>query len=787
MKGVIDLRLDLGVRRLLPAWRGMLRAEHLREDVVAGLTVACIAVPLSLAIALASGVPPAVGLVTAIMAGIVVALFGGTPLAVSGPAAAMAVLTASVVQTHGIGGLLVVVLLSGALQMLTGVLGLGKLVRLVPVSVVEGFTAGIGAIILIGQLPRVLGLPPPEQSHVIDVLTHIGELIHQAKPVSVLLALGTVALVFGLPKIDKRIPAPLLAVAIPTIIVAALNIDTKTIGAIPSSLPLPKIPAFPAAGAWGPIIGATLVVYALGSLESLLSSSAVDKIARGERHDPDQEMIGQGLGNMASALVGGMPVTGVIARSSLNVTSGAKTRRSAIIHSLTLIAVVFLLTPVMARIPIATLAGVLLSIALRMLDPRKLTALARVSRPDALVFVITFVVMVFTDLVEGVQWGIAAALAIAAVRLGQSHTRLDHHGESASRLELSGPITFLASLKVEELRNRIANQPEGAPIILDASGATAMDASGAEMFVDLVAAMKQRDLQVAVYGLKPELEKRALAADHHGALEGSFARTEHDVATILTGAAPMSTRRRLAVGVDRYRRDVLPRYTDLYSRLAEKQTPHTLLITCSDSRIQPTVITSTDPGELFIVRNVGNMVHPFKADDPPPAGAPIEYAVAVLGVKAIILCAHSRCGAINALTNPGGVPSSLGSLRAWLAASDAKTMVDALPKGIAQDEVARLNALLQVDHLRTYPLVRDAIDTGDLRVYAWFFDVATGEIEEWSPNAQKWRALSSDEVHSVAHVVDAATPEKGHDHDHGKPAPKKGANGVASVAEPEGA
>lgn len=766
MKGVLDLRLDLGVRRLLPAWRALLGTEHLREDVVAGLTVACIAVPLSLAIALASGVPPAAGLVTAIIPCVVVALFGGTPLAVTGPAAAMAVLVASIVQTHGIGGLLVVGLLAGLLQLVTGVLGLGKLVRLVPVSVVEGFTAGIGAIILIGQLPRVLGLPPPEESHVFDVITHIGELFHQAKPLSVVLALGTLALVFGLPKINKRIPAPLLAVAIPTALVAIFKIDTQTIGAIPSTLPLPKIPALPTGGAWGPILGATFVVYALASLESLLSSSAVDKIARGERHDPDQEMIGQGLGNMASALVGGIPVTGVIARSALNAQAGARTRRSAIVHAIALVGVVFLLAPIMSRIPVATLAGVLLSVALRMLDPRKLTALARVSRPDAGIFVVTFAVMVFTDLVEGVQWGIVAALAVAAVRLGQSHAHLDERARSASRLELQGPITFLASLKIEALRKQIEGARAGTPIILDATGATAMDASGAEMFVDLVAAMKQRDLQVAVYGLRPDLEKRALAADHDGVLEDTFARTESDVTTIIAGAAPMTTRRRLAVGVDRYRREMLPRYSNLYQSLADKQTPHTLFITCSDSRIQPALMTSTDPGELFLVRNVGNMVPPFDPKSPPPAGAAIEYAVGVLGVKAITLCAHSRCGAINALTNPKAVPASLASLQAWLVATEARSMVDALPKGVGQDEVARLNALLQLDHVRTYPLVRDAIAAGKLKLFAWFFDVATGEIEEWSPEAQKWRSLSAEEVQSSAAVVEHLAHEHKHKHDH---------------------
>lgn len=760
MKGVLDLRLDLGIRRLLPAWRALARPEHLREDIVAGLTVACIAVPLSLAIALASGVPPAVGLVTAVVSAVVAAIFGGTPLAVTGPAAAMAVLIATVVQTHGIGGLLVIGLVCGLLQLVTGVLGLGKIVRLVPVSVVEGFTAGIGAIILIGQLPRVLGLPPPEQSHVFDVVTHIGELFHQAKPLSVVLALSTVALVFGLPRIHKRLPAPLIAVLVPTVVVAALKIETTTIGAIPRTFPMPKLPAMPTGAAWGPILGTALVVYALASLESLLSSSAVDKLAKGERHDPDQEMIGQGLANMAAALVGGIPVTGVIARSALNAQAGGKTRRAAIFHSVALIAVVFLLAPFMAKIPIATLAGVLLSVALRMLDPRKLIAIARVSQADAVVFVITFAVMVLTDLVEGVQWGIVAALAVAAIRLGQTHAQLSQGGSSTSRLELAGPITFLASLKIEDLRRRIGEAERGTPIILDASGATSMDASGAEMLVDLVAAMKQRELAVALYGLRPELVKRAQAADHDDVLEGVLAHTEQEIARIHVGTAPMSTRQRLAVGVDRYRRDHLPRYTTLFEKLAQKQTPHTLFITCSDSRIQPALMTSTDPGELFIVRNVGNMVPPFDDVNPPPAGSGVEYAVGVLGVKAIILCAHSRCGAIHALTHPHEVPDTLRSLKAWLEATEARSMVEQLPTGMPDDDVARLNALLQLDHLRSHPLVHERVEAGTLRLYAWFFHVETGEIDEWAADSKRWRPLTADQIHASAAPQDAPAPAK---------------------------
>lgn len=762
MKNMISLRPDLGLRQLLPEWRALLDRKHLRDDLVAGATVTCVAVPLSLAIALASGVPPAVGLVTAIVGGIVCALFGGTPLAVSGPAAAMAVLVASIVQTHGLGGLLVAGLLCGVLQLVTGALGLGRIIRLVPLPVVEGFTAGIGAIILIAQLPRVLGLPPPEEAHVVDVITHIGELFHQAKPASAIVALGTLALVLGLPRVHPRIPAPLLGVAIPTAIVAVLGVPIETIGEIPRSLPMPSLPAFPSGGAWGPILSASLVVFALASLESLLSSSAVDKLARSsKRHDPDQELIGQGLGNVASAIVGGIPVTGVIVRSALNVQSGGKTRRPAILHALFLVVVVLALAPVLGRVPIAALAGVLFSVALRMLDPRKIIAVYRVSRSDAAVYALTFFVIVFTDLLEGVQWGIVAALAVAAFRLGQVHLGEPHvRGGEPSRLGLRGAITFMSSLHMERLRDRVAEMAPGSRVTLDLSGATGLDASGAEMVVDLVGAAMERGLRVAVFGLRPDLERSLLAADHPGILKGVLAATEADVGRVQESAAPISALQRLVLGVERYRRDHLPRYRKLFARLAPKQSPHTLFLTCSDSRIEPALITSADPGELFIVRDVGNMVAPYREGTAPPDGAAIEYGVGVLGVSEIVVCAHSRCGAIRALRHPEEVPAALASVRAWLSEIDARTMCDALPKGVTDDETAKLNALLQMDHLKTYPLVRERLASGALRVHAWFYDVASGDIEAWDPEANAWYAFGAGAVPGEAKTVNAGPREE---------------------------
>lgn len=723
-----SLRLDLGLRRLLPEWKALLSPRYLQEDVLAGLTVACIAIPLSLAIALASGAAPEVGLVTAIIAGIVCALFGGTPLAVSGPAAAMAVLIASAVQQHGVGGLLFIGLAVGLLQVLTGVLGLGRLIRFVPVPVVAGFTAGIGAIILIGQLPRALGLPPPAQSHVLDVLTHVGRLLHEARPASLALAVLTLAIVLGLPRVLPRLPAPLIAVIVPTVLCVALGLDVQTIGALPRSLPEPRLPALPGSG-WGPLLSTALAVYALASLETLLSSGAVDKLSRGPRHDPDQELVGQGLGNLAVSLFGGIPVTGVIARSALNVQAGARTRRSAIVHSLALLAAVFLLAPVMGRIPIAALAGVLLAVALRMLHPRELIALWKLSRSEAGVYLVTFVAIVLVDLIVGVQAGLVAALAIAAVRLGglrASVLRVESQG--AHRFLLSGPISFLSSAKLERLGSEAGELEASRGVVIDLSGVTAMDASGSELFLGLVQGLRARGTRVALLGSRPEVQQ-VLLRQHGGAeLVPMLAPTEADAALLLEDSAPTSSRERLVQGVERFRQEERERYAPLFHRLADGQKPHTLFITCADSRISPNLITSTEPGELFVVRNIGNLVPRVGSSMDASVSSALEYAVGVLGVTDIVVCGHSGCGAMRALLG-ADVPNELRGVRRWL--EEARALLGTLPVDCTPEEAARRNALLQVDNARSHPLLRRKVESGEVRLHAWFYDVGRAELFEW--------------------------------------------------------
>lgn len=730
-------RLDLGIRGLLPAWRALFSRKELGNDVAAGLTVACVAIPLSLAIALASGVPPAVGLVTAIVAGIVCALFGGTPLQVSGPAAAMAVIVATLVEEYGLAVLLLIGLGTGVLQLFTGVFGLGRFIRLVPFPVIEGFTAGIGAIIVIGQLPLALGLPAPPQAHVTTVFTHITDLLGQTNWTAVALTLLTLAIIYGLPKLTKRVPAHLAAVAITSIVTATVGLDIATIGEIPRSLPMPRLPDFATEIPLKALLGSCFVVFAVASLETLLSAAAVDKMTDGPRSDPDQELIGQGLGNVASSLFGGIPITGVIARSGTNVQAGAKTRRSAIIHSLALLASVLLFANWIERIPIAALAGVLFSVAFRMLNPTGFRQLWRHSRPDGVVYAVTFVTIVFVDLLEGVQWGVVAALAIAAVRLNRPRllSKAKRMGEHYL-FTFEGPLTFLSSLDVTSIRDELGLLERNRYVVFDLYGVSTIDSTGSEMLGDLVDQARSCGLHPIVVGLTGSTHS-SLSTRFGKDAERILVDDERSLAETL-GASSANAEDRLSSGVDRYRATTRPRYSSLFEKLASGQAPHTLFITCSDSRINPNLITATEPGELFIVRDVGNIVPPGSTVQASAVSAAIDYAVGVLGVAKIVVCGHSGCGAIGALVSGAPLPSELRNLRAWLDRSEARQVLRGAPKTDDIDAVARHNALCQLDHLRTYPIVAEKLASGKLSLAAWFFDVATGEVEEWSNTIRRF-------------------------------------------------
>ncbi|CAN5412934.1 hypothetical protein BH10PSE19_BH10PSE19_07660 [soil metagenome] len=723
-----NCNFDLGIKKLLPEWKKLFNGQFFLADLSAGIIVACVAIPLSLAIALASGVTPAVGLISAIIAGIVCALFGGTPLAVSGPAAAMTILIANTIETFGVKGLVLMCLISGAMQLISGVLGVGKFARYVPFPVIAGFTAGIGAIILIGQLPRAFGLEPPEQSHIFDVFTHLVHYIRNTNFFCLFLVAATFAIIRILPKYFPKIPSILVAVISVTVIAHFSEIQVPLIGEIPRSLPQPQLPEITSID-YLELFLSSFAIYILASLETLLSSSAVDKLAKGEKHNPNQELIGQGLGNIITSLFGGIPVTGVIARSAINVQAGAKTRRASIIHSLVILLTVFAIAPVISLIPIAALAGVLFSVAFNMINYREFRNLWFISRPEALVYGITFLTIVFFDLIAGVQVGIFAAGVIVLIKAARAHMHVSWLSDDQTiRLSLSGSLTFLTTTKLDDLEQQLQTTPANHTLILDLSNITNLDSSGALAIVDLFNQAQQKNIHFYLKGFPLRFEALLKINGGEILLEKYYIISERELRTKDNLHKLSTFHGRLVHGVQQFYKSKKHRNTRLFDYLALTQDPHTLFIACSDSRIIPNVMTSTDPGELFCIRNVGNFIPPFVDGGANSEAAAIEFALNKLAVTDIVICGHANCGAIKACCNPTPMSDS-PELQNWI--EKIKEQIQH-SLSLPLNEIAQKNVVNQIENLKTYPAVKNKLRTKSINIYAWFFDFEKHVISEWN-------------------------------------------------------
>jgi len=272
----------------------------------------------------------------------------------------------------------------------------------------------------------------------------------------------------------------------------------------------------------------------------------------------------------------------------------------------------------------------------------------------------------------------------------------------------------------------------GRRVVFDVRDVRAMDSSGAAMLSGLVEHARALDQRPVIVGLSGEAKTQFLSS---GGEESVLVSDERELASVL--GAP-SADARLRTGVERYRVTQKPRYARLFGKLAAGQSPHTLFITCSDSRINPNLITATEPGELFLLRNIGNLVSPVSAAEGTAVGAAIEYAVAILKVSKIVVCGHSSCGAMAAMLSKTPLPAGLDHLHGWIEATQVRALLRSMPSELSVDELAKLNVLAQLDHVRTYPCVAERVASGELTLSGWFFDVASGEVEWWSSEAQRF-------------------------------------------------
>lgn len=487
--------------------RAMLARGTLAANVSAGVTVALVALPLNLALAIACGLPPSVGLVSGAVAGAIGALLGASRFQITGPEVALAPITLEIVTRHGYAGLLAATLLAGIFQIALGGLRVGRLVSAIPVPVVGGFLAAVGLLVFDSQLPRLLGLPP--EATPLSKTRDLGALANVDARVAIV-GVAAVAVIVLLPRLTRRVPPPLVALALSVAVVALLGLQVPMIQSIETAFPRPAIPSF-AGLDLAALLPEAMALTLLASIDSLLCAVSVDARTGGERTRHDQELVAQGLANITAACFGAMPVAAAVVRSMAAVEAGASTRVAPLVQSVLLGLVLVVLAPFVTFVPIVALAAILLVIGYRLIDWKHLLELRKRAPFEAAVFLATAVGIIATDFVSGVAIGVICALAhfarqqraalrkVVAAEAGPPPTTA---APSERLVRIEGPLFFGVQDRIDALLGEV----DAKEVVVDVASVSSADVSGASALSKAISKLAGRGVRVRIAGLGPQTD-----------------------------------------------------------------------------------------------------------------------------------------------------------------------------------------------------------------------------------------------------------------------------------------
>ncbi|MEU6992969.1 SulP family inorganic anion transporter [Streptomyces sp. NPDC046465] len=713
-------------------------------DLSASVAVFLIALPLSLGIALATGAPLQAGLVAAAVGGILAGALGGSPLQVSGPAAGLTVVTADLIQQYGWRTTCAITVFAGLAQLGLGCVRVARTALAVSPAVVHGMLAGIGITIAVAQLHIVLGGTP--QSSVLDNVSalpaQLADLHWEAVTISVL----TLTILLLWPRIPGRagriariLPAALVSVAAATAVASLGRLAVDKVD-LPSwrSHALAGLPEGPVLGLVAAVLTTTLVC----SVQSLLGAVAVDKVVAGQhdlhagvrRSDLDRELLGQGAANIVSGTLGGLPVAGVAVRSMANVRAGAVSRNSTMLHGVWVVVAALLLVPVLELIPLAALAALVMAVGIQMVNLNHIRTITR--HREILVYAVTTLGVVVFGVLEGVVLGVAVAVAVSLHRLAR--TRITHcEVDGIHHVRVRGQLTFLA---VPRLSRTLHLVPHDAHVIVELDGSF-MDHAAYESLQCWQDAHAAHGGSVEITGRSGTRIAEPASAAHSCCRPWTPWRNHHCDRPQEEEQANRPSSHQLASGISAFQRNTAPHVRGELARLArEGQQPAQLFLTCADSRVVTSMITSSGPGDLFVVRNVGNLVPlPGAGSGDDSVGAAIEYAVDVLQVRSITVCGHSGCGAMQALLNtpPGGAQTplkrwlrhGLPSLERMGAQDKAWARLAGRAPADAVEQLCLTNVVQQLEHLKAHESVARRLAEGDLELHGMYFHV--GEAQSY--------------------------------------------------------
>lgn len=519
--------------KLLIALREGYDLTRFRADALAGLTVAIVALPLAMALGIASGASPDKGLVTAIVAGFLISALGGSRVQVGGPTGAFVVVIAGVIAAHGYAGLVLATAMAGIILIVAGYAGLGKLMRFVPMPVVTGFTAGIAVIIASGQIGDFLGLKtglvPAE--FLGKWQAYLGALGTISLP-ALLVGAGTLALILGLRRFDPRLPGYLIAIVGASVLVALAQLPVETVGqrfpAMPTTLPAPHIPTFSIA-MLREVMPSAFTIAFLAGIEALLSAVVADGMT-GFKHRPGQELVGQGVANLASALFGGLPATGAIARTATNVRAGARTPVAGMLHALFLLAILLVAGHWVAYVPMAALAAILLIVAWGMSEAERFRQLMRMEAGERALLLLTFGLTVLVDLTVAIGVGVTLASLLFMAQMSEAtgvlreDESVEDPGQRAALpagvevFRIAGPMFFGVASDMLDALTRIGSTPRAVVLRLDR--VPYIDSSGVHVLETFVRQAKAAGMRVILCDMpRPVWETLARSNPRFGGAE----------------------------------------------------------------------------------------------------------------------------------------------------------------------------------------------------------------------------------------------------------------------------
>ncbi|MFK0002422.1 SulP family inorganic anion transporter [Paenarthrobacter sp. NPDC090522] len=715
--------------------------SNLGADFPASLVVFLVALPLSLGIAAASGAPIMAGLIAAAVGGIVAGTLGGSVLQVSGPAAGLTVVVAGLVAEFGWQVTCAITAAAGVVQLLLGLSRVGRAALAVSPVVVKAMLAGIGITIILQQIHVLLG--GQAAGSAVENLAGLPAAITAVELHSALLGLAVVVILLGwkyLPAAVRKVPGPLAAVVAVTAVSVAVAPGVERIsfsGSILDAVALPSLPE----GNWRGAVMAVITVALIASIESLLSAVAVDKMHTGARTNLNRELVGQGSANVVSGLLGGLPVTGVIVRSATNVEAGAKSRASAVLHGVWVLVFSALFAGMIQLIPLSVLAGLLLVIGAKLVKIADIKTSLRTG--DLLVYAVTLVCVVVLNLLEGVIIGLALAALCVLWRV--LRTQIHAHAPVAPgtpwRVTIAGSCSFFA---LPRLSRVLGSVPEGADVVVELN-ADYLDHAFRETLLAWRAQHRSTGASVSIeeHGSTTFTDAADNTPQRQDLREFPLPPRASWEPSVAAGTADDDGDRHpplrsILLGIDKYHRRHADKVRPLVQDLTDGQNPDTLFVACVDSRVNPNLITSSGPGDLLTLRNIGNVV--CSDDHDASIDSTLTFAVKALSVDSIVVCGHSNCGAMKAvLADASGSAPALGSgFDAWLehARPSYRALVDNHPVALAAkaagfsrlDQLSMVNVAVQLGKLEQHPVTGPALAAGQLEATGLFYDICTARV-----------------------------------------------------------